>query len=530
MNTQIIRQQFPNIVNNQNNIYLDNASTTLTPSSVLDAMNEYYTKFNSNIHRAQYISAEIATQKFEQARKKVADFINAFPEEIIFTKGTTESINLLSHTLSKNLNENDEIIISESEHHSNLVSWQNLVKQNSEKNVKINFIKLKENKELDLEDLKQKINSKTKILSLCHVSNILGFKNPIKEVIQIAKSINPEIITIIDGAQAISHIKINVKDLNCDFYCFSSHKMYGPKGLGVLYGKKELLQSLEPYQFGGDMISEVTFEKTKYNSLPHKFEAGTQNIPAVIGLGKAIDYINELNICEIQKKEKDLTEYTLEKISIIPEIKIFSHKNSQNIISFTLSIIHPHDIAEHLNNSNISIRAGHLCAMPLVKQVLKQEALCRISIAFYNTKEEIDKLIQALLTLTQESTNPNLINTDDELVKENIVDHYKNPRNLGQLTNAISHIENNPLCGDEIQISLQIENNKLIDIKFQARGCAISIASASMLSELVKGKSIEEIKNLNENDIKKLLQLNLGIVRTKCATLPLVAINKCLSK
>jgi len=534
------RQDFPIFKNNPKLIYLDNAATSQRPKQVIDAISNFSEKENSNIQRGLYTLAENALEKFNSARETIAKFINASSSEIIFTRNTTESLNLLSHTLKKIILKNSttagEILLTQMEHHSNIVPWQQLVKENPELNLKISYVKINEKFELDLDDLKNKLSEKTAIISLTHISNVLGTENQIQEIVQIAKSINPKMITIIDAAQSVAHKKINVKEIDCDFLAFSSHKMLGPTGLGILYGRGGLLEKLPPFNTGGGMIENVSFnsENTTFLNAPEKFEAGTQNISGVIGLAEAINYINSITLKKIHEYEHELTKYALKQLNQIPEIKIFSHQNSSSIISFTLSGTHPHDVASHLNSCNIAIRAGHLCAMPLVKEILKQEALCRISIAFYNTKEEIDNLIIALQNLTQESTNPSFINTNDELIKENIIDHYKNPRNNGILTNpkTISHTEQNALCGDEIQIFLELDetNKRIKEIKFQAKGCAISIASASMLSEIVKNKTLEEIKSLNDKDIKNLLQLNLGIVRTKCATLPLVAINNTLKK
>ena len=293
LNIQKIRRDFPIL---KDVIYLDNSATSLTPEQVIDSMNEYYKKYNSNVHRGIYSISQKATEEYELARKKVADFINASPEEIIFTKGTTESINLLAYSLTKKLSSNEEIVLTEMEHHSNLVPWQQLAK---EKKLTLKFIPVTEEGKLDMEAANKLITSKTKIVSVTHISNVLGTINDIKEIAKIAHKKNA--LFIIDGAQSVPHINIDVKDLDCDFLVFSGHKMLGPTGIGILYGKKDLLKNMEPFLYGGDMISEVTFESSKWNDLPWKFEAGTPNVAGVIGLGSAIDYINQIGMENIRE-------------------------------------------------------------------------------------------------------------------------------------------------------------------------------------------------------------------------------------
>src|SRR3989344_2078105 len=342
-----IREDFPFFKHNPNLIYFDNAATSQRPKQVIEAEKNFSEKENANIHRGVYTLAENAIIKFNESRRKIASFINAEEKEIVFTKNATESLNLLSYTIKDIISQGkNEILLTEMEHHSNIVPWQNLAKKH---NFIIKYVKINEKFGLDMEDLKRKITDKTAILSLTHVSNVLGTENPIKEIIKLAKTLNPEIITIIDVAQSIAHKKIDVKNLECDFLVFSSHKMLGPTGVGVLYGKKDLLQKLPPFNFGGGMIEQVTFTNSRFLEHP-------------------------------------------EKIEEIKNIQIFSHADSLNIISFTINGLHAHDVASYLNEKGIAIRAGHLCAMPLVNEVLKQDSLCRVSLAFYNTKEEVDKL------------------------------------------------------------------------------------------------------------------------------------------
>jgi len=384
-----IKNNFPILRNNL--IYLDNASTTQKPKEVIEKIKEYYENYNANIHRGIYTISVKATEEYENAKKAIAKFINSEQEEIIFTRGTTESLNILSYTLQEIIpKEKNEILLTEIEHHSNLVPWQEYAKRN---NMKLKFIELKPDFTLDLEDAKQKITEKTAILSLNHISNTLGTINPIKEIIKIAKGKN--VITIVDAAQSIGHKKIDVKEIGCDFLAFSGHKMLGPTGIGVLYGKRRLLEKLPPFQFGGDMIESVGYESSIYNKIPEKFEAGTQNIAGAIGLNTAIEYINKIGLENIEKWEIQLKEYFLEKLKDIKDIKIYSPKVGSGIVSFNIGNIHPHDLSSLLDDYNIAIRGGHHCTMPLMKK-LGITGTSRVSFYIYNSFEDVDRLIEAL--------------------------------------------------------------------------------------------------------------------------------------
>ena len=328
-------------------------------------------------------------------KKTVAEFINARPDEIIFTRSTTEAINFLSYTLPSFKGKN-EIVLTEMEHHSNLVPWQQLAKRNK---MDLKFIKMKSDFTLDMEDAKRKITNKTAILSVVHVSNSLGTINPVKKIIRIAKKKNA--ITIVDAAQSVGHMKVDVKDLDCDFFAFSGHKILGPLGIGVLYGKRHLLEKLQPFNFGGDMIKFVSFESAEWNTIPEKFEAGTQNIAGAVGLAEAIKYLKKIKITNIEKYEKELIKYLLKKIEKIKKIEIYnSMKNTTGILSFNVKGIHSHDIASLLDDYNIAIRAGHHCTMPLMKK-LKISGTARVSFYFYNTKEDIDKFVKALKEIVE---------------------------------------------------------------------------------------------------------------------------------
>ena len=389
-----LKKDFPIFKTNKNLIYLDSASTTQKPKQVIESVKNFYEKANANIHRGVYKLSQKATEKYEDSRKIIAKFINASQEEIIFTKNTTESINLLSYTLPSILPKGkNEIVLSEMEHHSNLVPWQELAKRNK---MKLKFIKIKKDFTLDMKDARKKITNKTAILSVVHVSNTLGTINPVKELIKIAKKKN--VLTIVDAAQSVPHMKVDVKDLDCDFLAFSGHKILGPLGIGILYGKRHLLENLRPFNFGGDMIKSVSFENAEYNKIPEKFEAGTQNIVGPIGLAEAIKYIQKIGIKNIEKYEKELMRYLLKKIKNIKEIKIYnSMENTSGILSFNLQGIHSHDVASLLDDYNIAIRAGHHCTMPLMKKLkIPYKGTARVGFYFYNTKEDIDNLVNVL--------------------------------------------------------------------------------------------------------------------------------------
>ncbi len=381
------KEDFP-LLNKRKIIYLDSAATTQKPASVIYAINEFYTKYNSNVHRGVYSISEEATLEYESSRGKVAEFINALPSEIIFTKGTTESLNLLAYSLTSDLKEDDEILLSEMEHHSNLVPWQQLAKK---KDLKLKFIPINENGELEFNpDI---ITKDTKIVSITHVSNVFGTVNDIKAIVKEAHKKGA--LVIVDGAQSVPHMKVDVKDLNVDFLVFSGHKMLGPMGVGVLYGKLDLLDRMTPFNYGGDMIKKVSLENTEFNDIPWKFEAGTPNVVGVIGLKKAIEYINEVRIENIEKHSKELAKYAVEKLKEIG-IKVYGNpRNKLGIVSFNLNGMHPHDVSSLLDQEGICIRGGHMCCMPLMNK-LGVNGACRISFYMYNEKEEVDMVINTL--------------------------------------------------------------------------------------------------------------------------------------
>ena len=390
-----IREQFPILkkqVNGQDLVYFDNGATTQKPQSVIDAVSNYYQNENSNVHRGVHFLSGLATDKFEETRNIIQQFIGAkHNHEIIFTKGTTDSINLVANGFRSLLKKGDEIIISELEHHSNIVPWQMCCELSG---ASLKVIPLLDNGELNITAFYNLITKNTKLVAVSHVSNTLGTINPIEEIIEKAHAVGSKVL--IDGAQAASHICLNMQKLDADFYCFSSHKMYGPTGVGVLYGKEEILNTLPPYQGGGEMIKEVSFEKTTYASLPYKFEAGTPNIAGVIAFKSALDFITELGIENIARYEAELLQYATSEILKIEGVKIYgTSKKKSGIISFNIKGLHPYDIGMIVDKMGIAIRTGHHCTQPIMKRY-NITGTVRISLAVYNTKAEIDICINAI--------------------------------------------------------------------------------------------------------------------------------------
>ena len=385
-----IKNDFPIFKSKEKNfIYLDSASTSQKPQSVIDSVSSYYDSYSANIHRALYEIGEKATDKYESVREKVKQFMNV-PDShsIIFSSGTTESINLIAYAWgTKNLNNDDHILITEMEHHSNLIPWQLL---SSRSNASLDYILLNNDGTLELESLEKKILSKTKIISVSHQSNVFGTINPINKIIDDAKNVGA--ITVIDGAQAAPHMKVDIENLGCDFYAFSGHKMLGPTGVGVLIGRKTILEKMDPFMGGGEMINTVTMEKSTWNDVPWKFEAGTPNIAQVIGLGAAIDYIEKIGIENIHQHEQALLKYGLEILSQNENIVLYGNPEIRGaVIPFNVKNVHPHDLAKFLDTDGICIRAGHHCTQPIMNR-LGINATARASFYIYNTKNDIEKL------------------------------------------------------------------------------------------------------------------------------------------
>ncbi|MBW6490750.1 MAG: cysteine desulfurase [Lentimicrobium sp.] len=396
-----IRADFPILsrkVHNKPLVYFDNAATTQKPQVVIDTLVEYYSGMNSNVHRGvHYLSVE-ATSAFEGAREKVRAFVNASStEEIIFTRGCTEAINLIANSWGgDNINSGDEILISAIEHHSNLVPWQMLCEV---RHAKLIVCPVLADGSIDLEVLAGLMSSKTRLLAITHISNTLGTINPVKEITKLAHE--KGIVVLIDGAQAMSHLKVNVRDIGCDFYTFSAHKVYGPMGIGGLYGKKDILTAMRPYQGGGEMIKNVTFEKTTFNDLPYKFEAGTPNVSGALGFGAALDYISRIGLDRISAWENELLRYATERFSADPLIKIIGNApQKSSLISFLIGNIHPYDAGTIIDQFGIAVRTGTHCTQPLMNS-LGIPGTIRASFAFYNTKEEIDRLMEAIVKVEE---------------------------------------------------------------------------------------------------------------------------------
>jgi cysteine desulfurase / selenocysteine lyase len=400
INISKIRQDFPilkrKINGNKTLVYLDNAATTQKPISVINAICDYYMNYNSNIHRAVHQLAEEATLEYEKTREKVAKFINArSTDEIIFTRNATEAINLVSYSWGRtNINRDDRIVITEIEHHSNIVPWQILTQ---EKDAKLDYIGIDNNGYLNMEDCNRYLQSnKVKLLSISHMSNVLGTIVPINEIIELAHQ--KGIVVLVDGAQSVPHMPIDVQKMDCDFMVFSAHKMLGPTGVGVLYAKKEILNEMQPFIAGGDMIKEVYKHRTIYNDLPYKFEGGTPNIADVIGFGAAIDYLKKIGMHNVREHEIEITNYAINAIADIKDITLYGPPNANHrggVIAFNIGDIHPHDLATIMNDYGIAIRSGHHCAQVLMGR-LNIAAASRTSFYIYNTKEEVDKFINAL--------------------------------------------------------------------------------------------------------------------------------------
>tara|TARA_B100001029_G_scaffold178219_2_gene184478 strand:+ start:21463 stop:22683 length:1221 start_codon:yes stop_codon:yes gene_type:complete len=403
MNIQKIREDFPILktkVNGNDLIYLDNAATSQKPKVVVDSLVDYYEKYNSNVHRGVHTLSVKATDEYEKSRTKVRELINADrDEEIIYTRNASESLNLIAYSWgSKNINSGDDIFITPFEHHSNIVPWQELCKNNK---ANLKYIPLNESGDVDLDKLKSMIGNKTKLISVTHMSNVLGTLLPVKEIIEISKS--TPAITVIDACQSVPHMPVDVKDLDCDFLCFSGHKMLGPTGIGVLYGKFDILNRMPPFLFGGDMISEVSYEDAKWNELPYKFEAGTPNIADAIALGVACEYLQNIGMENVWNHEVEIGDYIFNKFKSLNNFEILGYKSKEKrggVVSFSHNKIHPHDIGSGLDRFGIAIRTGHHCAMPLVRSY-DIVAASRASVYIYNTKEEIDIFVNRLLEVEE---------------------------------------------------------------------------------------------------------------------------------
>ncbi|CAG9612531.1 Cysteine desulfurase SufS [Bacillus rhizoplanae] len=404
MDIHEIRKQFPILdqkVNGKQLVYFDSAATSQKPIQVIETLERYYKEYNSNVHRGVHTLGTKATDAYEGAREKVRKFINAKSmEEIIFTRGTTTALNTVAASYGmEHVKEGDEIVISYMEHHSNIIPWQQVAKKTG---ATLKYLPLQPDGTISLEDARQTITPNTKIVSIMYVSNVLGTINPVKEIAEIAHQNGA--IMVVDGAQSTPHMKVDVQDLNCDFYSLSAHKMCGPTGVGVLYGKKELLENMEPIEFGGEMIDFVDLQESTWKELPWKFEAGTPIIGNAIGLGAAIDFLEEIGLDNIEKHEHELAQYALERLSEVDGVTIYGPKHRAGLVTFNIDDVHPHDVATVLDVEGIAVRAGHHCAQPLMKW-LKASSTARASFYLYNTKEEIDTFVEALTKTKEYFTN-----------------------------------------------------------------------------------------------------------------------------
>lgn len=394
-----VRDDFPilkRMIGSEPLVYLDNAATSMKPRSVIDALVDYYERYNSNVHRGVHTLSMEATEAYEIAREKIGAFINApSAANLIFVRNTTEAINMVAYTWAMaNINAGDRIVVTEMEHHSNLVPWQHVARV---RGAELRFLKIDADYKLDLTDVDEVFGSSTKLVAITHMSNVLGTITPVKQVAEAAHRAGA--LILIDGAQSVPHMPVDVQDLDCDFLAFSGHKMAGPTGIGVLYVREEVMEQMEPFMRGGDMVREVSYEDASWNDLPMKFEAGTPNIADAIALGASVDYLNALGMDNVRQHEIELTRYALERLGEIEEVSLYGTQDMSmrgGVISFYLGNIHPHDIGTVLDNAGIAIRAGHHCAMPLVRSRLMVPATARASFYLYNTEQEVDKLIDGL--------------------------------------------------------------------------------------------------------------------------------------
>ena len=472
-------------------VYLDNAATTQKPPAVIDALRDYYLHDNANIHRGVHLLSERATAQYEAAREVVRRFLNArHSREIIFVRGTTEGINLVAQSYARQvLRPGDEIVVSVLEHHSNFVPWKMVA---DEKGARLRVVPITDDGELRMDEYERLLSERTRLVALGHVSNALGTINPVADIVRLAHARG--IPVLLDGAQAVAHVPVDVQALGCDFYAFSGHKMFGPTGIGVLYGRSELLDGMPPWQGGGDMISSVSLDEVTYNTLPAKFEAGTPNIAGAIGLAAAIDYFTALDLGRARTHEDELLRLCRRAARGDPgRPRHRARLKRTSIASFVMDHVHPHDIGTILDREGIAIRTGHHCCQPLMQR-LGVPATARASLAFYNTRGG-DR--SPRLGARARQGGLRLMSDLRELYQEVILDHHKRPRNFGALSDANHHAEGrNPLCGDHITVHVDIEDGVIKAVAFEGAGCAISRASASLMTDAVKGKPIAEAEKL----------------------------------
>lgn len=518
-NVDGIRMDFP-ILHQEHHagvplIYLDNAATSQKPLAVIRALDDYFRCFNANVHRGIHKLSEEATAAYEEARLKIRTFINASSKrEIIFTRGTTEGINLVAQTWARaNLKPGDVVLSTQMEHHSNIVPWQLLA---AEKGIVVRYVPVLPNGTLDMETYGVILRDEpVKLVAVTYVSNVLGTINPVAEMARQAHDSGS--LILVDAAQAAPHMLLDVQAIDADFVAFSGHKMMGPTGSGVLYGKRALLEAMPPWMGGGDMISRVRLEGSTWNDLPYKFEAGTPAIAEMIGLGYAVDYLVALGMDNVRAHERALVEYALDRLADVPGVTVYGPPAWQRggVVTFTMENIHAHDLAQTLDSKGIAVRAGHHCAMPL-HDYLGIQASARASFYVYNTTAEVDALIEALFEAKREFVA--------------ILDHELNPRNAGILDPADADAEgDNPLCGDHLHLTLRLdENQRITAVGWQAEGCSISQASASMLGEEILGMTVDEVKEIDKQYVFEMLRVPLSANRVHCALLSLKVLTTAL--
>lgn len=495
-----IRADFPILdqqVHGKPLIYFDNAATSQKPRAVIEALRHYYERDNSNVHRGMHELSARATAGYEAARAKVARYLNAAsPEEIVFTRGATESINLVAQTWgAKFIREGDVILATEMEHHSNIVPWQLLAERTG---AKLRFLPINARHELDLTKLDEFLTPEVKLFTFNHISNSLGTINPVAELCAAARKVGA--VTLVDAAQSAGHLPIDVRAIGCDFLVLSGHKMCGPTGIGALYGRKELLNALPPWQGGGDMIETVRFEKSTWKPAPYRFEAGTPNIADAIGLGAAIDYIESIGREAIFEHDAKMTQYALEKMSRIPGLKVLGPPAGTPrgaVISFVLGDAHAHDVVTMADDHGLALRGGHHCTQPLMHK-LGLVSTARASFYFYNTLAEVDRMVEILTAATQPSGTAALSLPLGEIYEVVVSDHAKRPRNFGELAGeGVVHVHgDNPSCGDTIDLHVQFGPEKVENLKFTGSGCTVCMTSASLMTLKLKGKPRAEAERL----------------------------------
>ena len=495
-----IRADFPILdqqVHGKPLIYFDNAATSQKPRAVIEALRRYYERDNSNVHRGMHELSARATEGYEGARAKVARYLNAAsPEEIVFTRGTTESINLVAQTWgAKYLREGDVILATELEHHSNIVPWQLIAERTG---AKLRFLPINARHELDLARLGEFLTPEVKLFTFNHISNSLGTINPIVELCAAARKVGA--VTLVDAAQSAGHLPIDVQAIGCDFLALSGHKMCGPTGIGALYGRKELLNAMPPWQGGGDMIESVRYEKSTWKPAPYRFEAGTPNIADAIGLGAAIDYLEAIGREAIFEHDAKLTQYALEKMSRIPGLKVLGPPAGTPrgaVISFVLGEAHAHDVVTMADDHGLALRGGHHCTQPLMHK-LGLVSTARASFYFYNTLEEVDRMIEILSPAARGDASAGLSLPLGEIYEVVVSDHSRRPRNFGELAGeGIVHVHgDNPSCGDTIDLHVQFGPEKVENVKFTGSGCTVCMTSASLMTLKLKGKPRSEAERL----------------------------------